>query len=118
MKTPHKKIPLRILIEFAGLMLRHEETRNAIVAMHEFLALPDKQGSSDPRYPIKADTLLSDFMGWFTLKTGVGPNDWGYIKHGQILADSVASGQFTTVDAADAIDNLKHASGFAQYIEV
>lgn len=91
---PDPKIPLSALYDYAELLLKHDETRNAVIALK---AWGDRQTEdfidtdNDPTWPHEEDQLLADFASWFALKTGHGPNPEAYRRYGRYLAAHTAT---------------------------
>ena len=102
---PDPKIPLSVLFDYAETLLKHEEMREALIAIRKWSAKQTEDfldAENDPTYPHMASELLSEFVYWYQRKTGYGPNWWAYKSHGGQLATRTILREFSSVRGLEA----------------
>jgi hypothetical protein len=108
--SPYPKIPLSALFLYAETLLKHTETMDAFNALDNWRAQQTSDfvdTDNDPTFPFRAQQLLTDFRSWFILKTGHGPDDWAYARHGGFIARAVLNEMWPAVRSPQAIDYIR-----------
>jgi len=101
-------LPFDIVLDLAGLMLKHEELRDAVrqrAAFRAFLKTrPDLTNDDDEfweKNPLEASETLEEFMAWYGSKTRVPFRDFPLSK-AEELAIAVVAGDLTSLDYTEA----------------
>ena len=101
-------LPFDVVLELAGLMLKHKELRDAVTQRAEFRAFlktrPDLTNDDDEfweKNPLEASETLEEFMAWYGAKTRVPFRDFPLSK-AEELAIAVVAGELASLDYAEA----------------
>jgi len=106
--------PVSEVLEFAELVLAHEETRIACRAMVDwekrlstefggFLYYEDPRLEESPR---EAYSSMADFVEWFCWKKGYALNSSAFLNGGISVAGKVLDGEIASVRHPEAIRSL------------
>ncbi|MEO1115131.1 MAG: hypothetical protein AAFY05_22475, partial [Pseudomonadota bacterium] len=103
-----RRLPFDVILELAGLMLKHEELRDAVRQGAEFRAFlktrPDLTNDDDEYWeknPLDAAESLADFKAGYGSKTRV-PYRFLPLSKAKELAMAVVAGDLTSLDYAEA----------------
>jgi len=103
-----RRLPFDVILELAGLMLKHEELRDAVrqrAAFRAFLKTrPDLTNDDDEfweKNPLEASETLEEFMAWYGSKTRV-PFRGFPLSKAEELAIAVVAGDLASLDYAEA----------------
>ncbi|WP_281927331.1 hypothetical protein [Roseibium album] len=103
-----RRLPFDVILELAGLMLKHEELRDAVRQRAEFRAFlktrPDLTNEDDEfweKNPLDASEKLEEFMAWYGSKTRVPFRDFPLSK-AEELAIAVVAGDLVSLDYVEA----------------
>ncbi|MET1411679.1 hypothetical protein ABVF61_05395 [Roseibium sp. HPY-6] len=102
------RLPFDVILELAGLMLKHDDIRDAVRRRMEFRAFletrPDLTENDDEYWeknPLDASYTLEEFIAWFGSKTRV-PFRGFPLSKGKELAIAVVAGNLASLDYAEA----------------